>query len=78
MSSEAYIKTKIQNNLSSSYDLEVERVRYERLKVDINERIHDSCHVMQDEEHFVTDFVNSREMRKSFFENNIFTRTRVC
>ena len=53
---------------SGSYDLEVERGRYVRLKLNINERLFISCHVIEDEEHFVTDCVNNREIRKSFFD----------
>ena len=53
---------------ASSHDLEVERGRYVRPKLDITERLCISCHVIEDEEHFVTDCVNNREMRKSFFE----------
>ena len=53
---------------ASSHDLKVEWGRYVRPKLDINERLCISCHVIEDEEHFVTDFVNNREMRKSFFE----------
>ena len=82
MLSEAYIKTKFRIALSklkaSSHDLEVERGRYVRPKLDINERLCSLCHVIGDEEHFVTDCVNKKELRKSFFEINIFTRTRVC
>ena len=63
---------------ASSHYLKVERGRYVRPKLDIIERLCISCHVIEDEEHFVTDCMNSREMRKSFFEKNLFTRTRVC
>ena len=56
---------------ASSHDLEVERGRYVRLKLDINEQLCISCHVIEDEEHFVTDCENKRGMRKSFFEKNI-------
>ena len=63
---------------ASLHDLEVERGRYGRPKLDITERLCILCHVIKDEEHFVTDCVTNREMRKSFFEKNIFTRTRVC
>ena len=48
---------------ASSHDLELERP-----KRDINERLCISCHVIEYEEHFVTDCVNNREMRKSFFK----------
>ena len=47
---------------------EVERGRYVQPKLDITERLCISCHVIKDEEHFVTDCVNNREIRKSFFE----------
>ena len=50
---------------ASSHDLEVERGRYVRPKLDITERPCSSCHVIGDEEHFVTDCVNNREMRQS-------------
>ena len=56
---------------ASSHDLEVERGRYVRSKLDINERLCISCHVIVDEEYFVTDSVNNREMRKPFFEKHI-------
>ena len=36
--------------------------------LDITERLCIPCHVIEDEEHFVTDCVNNREIRKSFFE----------
>ena len=36
--------------------------------MDINERLYISCHVIEDKKHFVTDYVNNREMRNSFFE----------
>ena len=48
---------------ASSHDLELERP-----KRDLNERLCISCHVIEYEEHIVTDCVNNREMRKSFFE----------
>ena len=48
---------------ASSHDLEVERGRYVRLKLDINEQLCISCHVIEDEEHFVTDCENNRGMR---------------
>ena len=63
---------------ASSHYLEVERGGYVRPKLDITERLCISCHVIEDEEQFVTDCVNNREMRKSFFEKKFFTRTRVC
>ena len=53
---------------AGSYDLEVERGRYVRPKLNINERLFISCHVIEDEENFVTDCVNNREIRKSFFD----------
>ena len=53
---------------TSSQDLEVERDLYARPKLDMNERICNSCHVIEDEEHFGTDCVNNTEMRKLFFE----------
>ena len=53
---------------ASSHDLDVERSRYVRPKLDITERLCISCHVIEDGEHFVTDCVNNREMTKSFFE----------
>ena len=53
---------------ASSHDLDVERGRYVRPKLDINERLCISCHVIEDEEHFVTDCVNNRQMRNPFFE----------
>ena len=53
---------------ASSHDLEVERGRYVRPKLDKNKRLCISYHVIKDEEHFVTDCVNNREMRKSFSE----------
>ena len=67
--SEAYIKTKIQNYFfsklrASSHDLEVKRGRYVRPKLDVNERLCISYHVIEDEEHFITDCVNNRGTRK--------------
>ena len=67
--SECYLKhiskPKIRTALSklrvSSHDLEVERGRYVRPKMDITERLCISCHVIKDEEHFVTDCVNNFE-----------------
>ena len=53
---------------ASSHDLEVERGRYVRPKLDKNKRLCISYHVIKDEEHFVTDCVNNREMSKSFSE----------
>ena len=52
---------------ASSHDLEVERGRYVRPKLDINERICIPCHVIEDEELFVTNCVNDRE-KNSFLE----------
>ena len=53
---------------ASSHDLEVERGRYVPPKLDTTKRLCISCHVTEDEEHFVTDCVNYREMIKSSFE----------
>ena len=53
---------------ASLHDLEEERGRYVRPKLDTTDRLCISCHVIEDEEHFVTDCVNNRDMRKSLFE----------
>ena len=53
---------------ASSHDLEVEQGQYVRPKLDTTERLCISCNVIEDEEHFVTDCENNREMRKSLFE----------
>ena len=57
---------------ASSHDLEVERGRYVRPKLEITERLCISCHVIKDEEHFVTDCVNNFEkisLREPGFAN---------
>ena len=39
---------------ASSHDLEIERGRYVRPKLNLSDRLCMSCHVIEDEEHFVT------------------------
>ena len=58
---------------ASSHDLEIERGRYVRPKLNLNERMCMSCHVIEDEEHFVTGCINNLDMRDSLF-NKIATK----
>ena len=56
---------------ASSHDLEIERGRYVRPKLNLSERLRMSCHVIEDEEHFVTGCINNLDMRESL---NIATK----
>ena len=58
---------------ASSHDLEIERGRYVRPKLNLNDRLCMSCHVIEDEEHFVTGCINNLDMRESLF-NKIATK----
>ena len=58
---------------ASSHDLEIERGRYVRPKLYLSERLCMSCHVIEDEEHFVTGCINNLDMRESLF-NKIATK----
>ena len=58
---------------ASSHDLEIERGRYIRPKLNLNERLCMSCHVIEDEEHFVTVCINNLDMRETLF-NKIATK----
>ena len=44
---------------ASSHDLEIERGRYVRPKLNFNKRLCMSCHAIEDEEHFVTVCINN-------------------
>ena len=53
---------------ASSHDLEIERGRYVRPKLDINQRLCLSCNVVEDEEHFAIICKDNKVEREIFFD----------
>ena len=58
---------------ASSHDLEIERGRYVRPKMNLYERLCISCHVIEDEEHFGAGCINNLDMHESL-SNEIATK----
>ena len=55
---------------TSLHDLEIERGRYVRPKLNVDERLCMSCNVVENEEHFATACKDS-EVERALFTNNL-------
>ena len=62
----------------NSHDLELEHGRYVRPKLNLNERLCMSCHVIEDKEHFVTGCINNLDMSESLINKIANEITVVC
>ena len=58
---------------ASSHDLEIERSRHVRLKLNVDERSCLSCNVVENEEHFVT-ACKDKEVERALFTNKLVKR----
>ena len=53
---------------TSSHSLEIERSRYSRPKLNVDQRLYMSCNVVEDEEHVVLHCQDNREERELLFQ----------
>ena len=61
---------------TSSHDLEIERGRYVRPKLNVDERLCLSCNVVENEEHFVTAWKDN-EVERALFTNQLEKKTPI-
>ena len=69
---ECYLKS-ISNFKASTHDLKIERGRYVRPKLNVDERLCLSCNVVENEEYFVT-VCKDNEVERALFTNKLEKR----